>query len=85
MRASHPPHPLTLALSDGHQVEVVSEDGYEVVVRCGYNWWYISRTGGLGLGLKEVITDRAVHHTLPMLLHKYLPKRWGILIRAHCK
>ena len=33
----------------------------------------IGRTGGLCLGLKEVVTDGAANNTPPVLLHEDLP------------
>ena len=46
----------TLILQDGDKVEVVAEDGDEVVVGGGDDGREICGTRGLGLGLKEVVT-----------------------------
>ena len=64
---------FTFVLQDGDKVEVVAEDGHEVVVRGGDDGWEVRCTSGLALGLKEVVTHRPAHHTAPMLLHKHLP------------
>ncbi len=63
---------LTLALSDCQEIDIVSEYGDEVIVRCWYNRGHIC-CRGLGLSLKEIVTHRAVNNALPVLLHKYLP------------
>ena len=63
----------TFVLQDGDEVEVVAEDGHEVVVWGGDDGWDVRCTRGLALSLKEVVTDGPAHHTAPMLLHKHLP------------
>ena len=85
---------FTFVLQDGDKVEVVAEDGHEVVVRGGDDGWDVRCTRGLALSLKEVVTDGPAHHTAPMLLHKHLPmmhwntslrtpKKWGHLSSKH--
>ena len=52
---------------------MVAEDGDEVVVRGGDDWREVGCTRGFALGLEEVVTDGAAHHTAPVLLHEDLP------------
>ena len=46
----------TFILEDSYKVEVVAEDGDEVVVWCGDDGREVCRTRGLTLSLKEVVT-----------------------------